>query len=270
MVYLTALLDGNNPLTELVDEKFVWTYDKKTWSPENYEHKYNGKIPLYFALKESLNSPTAQMAQKLGIEKVVAVARQIGFTAPMESTPATSLGASVHSPIEVLDAYRTLANLGQFTHSGFIEKVKNKENLELFSFKSAFEPHVDAIQVAVLVGMMKETFKSGTAKSSRALGWDLPSAGKTGTTSDNKDAWFAAFTPHQTTVVWLGYDQGISSQLTGGSGAVPVWVDLMKGLSSHWSEGDFTLPEGVEKREVHLHGTDKKTELIFKKSSIFF
>lgn len=269
-VFLTALVNGiegnkADPLTILNDTKFVWKYDKKSWTPENYEKKFNGEVPLYFALKESLNVPTAEIAQKVGIDKIIDLTHQIGFTSKMENSPATSLGASVHYPIEVLDSYRTLANLGRFTKSGFIERIKNKENEVVFEFKPSFEAKLDSENIAVLVGMMKETLKSGTAKSAAALGWNSPAAGKTGTTSDNKDAWFTGFTPFQTTVVWLGYDQGASSQLTGGSGAVPVWVDIMKKYLSIWPEADFNFPDTVEKQIVTLHGTNKETEMIFKK-----
>ncbi len=269
-VYLSALIYGFDdqkvtPLTKINDIKFVWKYDKKTWSPDNYEKTFNGEIPLYFALKESLNSPTAQVAQKVGLEKIIELTHQIGFTSQMDNTPATSLGASVHYPIEVLDSYRTLANLGQFTPSGFIEKIKNKDNEIIYEFKPAFENKIDAATTSILVGMMKETLKSGTAKSSSALGWTAPAAGKTGTTSDNKDAWFSGFTPYQTTVVWLGYDQGASSQLTGGSGAVPVWVEIMKKSLATWPDSDFKFPDTVEYQAVTLHGTNKETQLIFKK-----
>ena len=113
--------------------------------------------------------------------------------------------------------------------------------------------------------MMEETLRSGTAKSSRALGWHYPAAGKTGTTSDNKDAWFAGFTPYQTTVVWLGFDRGLSSKLTGGSGAVPIWVQFMKDFSAKWPSLDFPWTDSVEKKLVPLFNTDTETELIFKK-----
>ena len=270
VVYLTALNNGDNPLTEVIDQKFIWKYDKKTWSPENYDHKYNGAMPLYHALKESLNAPTAQVAQKLGIDKVINTARLVGFTSQMEPTPATSLGASVHYPLEVLDAYRTFANLGRFSHSGFIERIKDRDGEVIFNYEPVFEQKTDIDQTSVLVGMMKETLRSGTAKTAAAYGWKKIAAGKTGTTSDNKDAWFAGFTPHQTAIIWLGYDQGVSSQLTGGSGAVPVWVDLMKQITVNWSDDDFKFPDTVEKREVDLHGTNVKTELLFKRSGLFF
>lgn len=264
-VYLTALIDGQDPLTTVIDQKFEWKYDKKTWSPENYDKKFHGEVPLYYALKESLNASTAQIAHNVGLTKIIDLAHQIGFISKMEATPATSLGASIHYPIEVIDSYRTIANWGKFTKSSYIEKIKNRNNETIFSFNPVFEQKLDPIATSVLVGMLKETLKSGTAKSALALGWTAPSAGKTGTTSDNKDAWFSGFTPYQTTVVWLGYDQGASSHLTGGSGAVPIWVDVMKHASPTWPDSDFLFPDTVEKREVDLFGTQREIELIFKK-----
>lgn len=270
-VYLNALINGFpeekniTPLTPLNDTKFEWKYDKKTWSPSNYEKKYNGEIPLYFALKESLNSPTAQVAFKSGLDKIIELVHQIGFTSKMASTPSTSLGATEHYPLEILESYQTLARFGFYSASSFIQKIQDRDGNLLFEFTPAFEKKLDSTDVAVLVGMMKETIRSGTAKSSAAYGWTTPSAGKTGTTSDNKDAWFSGFTPFQTSVVWLGYDQSLSSQLTGGSGAVPVWVSLMKGYQNIWPDIDFNWPDTVEKKEVDLFGTDLKTEMIFKK-----
>ena len=99
----------------------------------------------------------------------------------------------------------------------------------------------------------------------KAFGWTTPSAGKTGTTSDNKDAWFAGFTPYQTSLVWLGYDQSLSSNLTGSSGAVPIWTGLMKEYNNKWPELDFNWPSAVEIKSVDLLGTTEKTELVFKK-----
>jgi penicillin-binding protein 1B len=270
-VYLSALINGFpddhsvNPLTIVNDVKFNWKYDKKSWSPNNYEKKYNGEIPLYYALKESLNSPTAQIAQKVGLDKLIDLVHQIGFTSKMETTPSTSLGASEHYPLEILESYRTIANFGTYSASSFIEKIIDHEQNVAFEFKPIKENKISETETAILIGMMKETFRSGTAKSSVAYGWKYPSAGKTGTTSDNKDAWFSGFTPFQTSVVWLGYDQSLSSQLTGSSGAVPVWIQLMKFYRSLWPDDDFTWPATVELKEVPLHDTELKTELVFKK-----
>lgn len=264
-VYLTALSQGMTPLTEVEDSPFVWKYGNQKWAPENYEKSFGGIMPMYNALKESLNVPTARLAQKIGIENIVNTAHQMGLSSSMDLTPATSLGASTHYPLEIVDGYRTISNFGDYSPSSFIEKIIDSQDHVVYNFSPKSESRFDKDTVAVLVGMMKETIRSGTAKASSALGWTRPSAGKTGTTSDNHDAWFAGFTPFQTAVVWLGYDQSLSSRLTGASGAVPVWVNFMKSASTSWPPSDFDFPAGVEKRDVNLFDTDKKTELIFRK-----
>ncbi len=270
-IYLTALIngvDGNsniNPETVITDDKFEWVFDKKKWVPENYERKFNGEVPLYYALKESLNAAAAQLAQKVQLGKVISMLQNIGFTSKLVENPSLSLGATEHYPIEVLQAYQTLANFGAYQAPSFIERIEDRESKIVYEFTTQKEARLDSAQTQVLVGMMQETLKSGTAKSAKGYGWNQPSAGKTGTTSNNKDAWFAGFTPQQTSVVWLGYDQSLSSKLTGGSGAVPIWLGLMKHYNERWFADDFAWTETVEKRTVKLFQTETETELIFKK-----
>ena len=270
-IYLTALIYGIEsdleikPNTIILDEKMVWLFDKKKWTPENYEKKFNGKVPLYFALKESLNAATASLAQKIGLNKIIETLRLAGFTSKLTENPSLSLGASEHYPIEVLQAYQTLANFGYNQDLTYIERVEDQNSKVIFEFEAHKNQKLDLVSTQVLVGMMAETLKSGTAKSAKFLGWNQPSAGKTGTTSDNKDAWFAGFTPHQTALVWLGYDQSLSSKLTGGSGAVPIWYSLMKNYNNRWLQDDFKWTEAVEKRKVNLFNTDTETEFIFKR-----
>lgn len=264
VVYLAALQNGRNPQSIVQDTPFTWSYEKKTWSPVNYDKKFRGEVPLYYALKESLNAPTARIAQEVGLAKIIQLAHDIGFSSKIDPIPAASLGASTHTAVEVADAFRTYANFGQFTKSGFIEKVTDSTEKTIFEHNPLFEQKIEPENAAVLVGMMKETLRSGTAKMAASSGWNAPTAGKTGTTSDNKDAWFTGFTPFQTTVVWLGYDQSLSSQLTGASGAVPIWIDYMKQTGANWSVQDFKWPENVHESEVPLYGTDKTTKLILK------
>lgn len=265
VIYLLALENGFEPTTILHDVPFTWKYerDTKSWSPINFDKKFRGDVPMYYALKESLNSPTAQLAQKVGLEPIINQAHELGLVSKIEAVPATSLGVSTHYPIEVVDTFRTYANLGQHTSSSFIEKIQDEEAKNIFEYNPVFTEKIEPKWASVLVGMMKETLRSGTAKASGPLGWKMISAGKTGTTSDSKDAWFSAFTPFVTSVVWLGYDQSLSSQLTGATGAVPIWVDFMKPVGALWTDQDFKFAETVEPREIDLFSTDKKTTLLF-------
>lgn len=261
-VYLSGLSFGLaneskvTPTTVLVDQPFEWKFDnnKKTWKPDNYDRKFRGEIPYFFALKESLNSPTAQIAHQVGIEKVIELAHSLGLESEMTLLPATSLGASQHTPLEVLQAYSNISRFGDQIKLSFIEKAVDDSGKIIFESKENFEPNPvsksDKTKTAILVGMMKETLHSGTAKYVQASGYKKPAAGKTGTTSEGKDAWFAGFTPSTTAVVWLGFDQNMATALTGGGAAVPIWTSFMKKVTETDSDNDFLWPETVEVKEV--------------------
>ena len=232
---------------------------------ENYDKKFRGEIPYYFALKESLNLPTAQVAYQVGLVNIIDTAYKLGLTTKIENTPAISLGASTHYPIEVLQAYSTIANFGRYQKLSFIKKIINSNNEIIYTHNPEFEQKIDVTKTAVLVGMMKETLNSGTAKSTKSLGFTAPAAGKTGTTSNSNDVWFAGFTPHLTTVVWLGFDQNTSTSLTGASGAVPIWSQHMKLMSQKFNSKDFIWPDTTEKKEISSDLVHEKVWLIFAK-----
>lgn len=276
-VYLSGLQNGLTdesnvtPMTTLNDQPFDWKYDngKKSWKPENYDKKFRGEMPYFFALKESLNSPTAQIANQVGIEKVIELAHMLGLTSEMTPLPATSLGSSQHTPLEVLQAYSNISRFGDQIKLSFIEKAYDDTGKLLFESSANFEPKPesksDKTKTAVLVGMMKETMFSGTAKYVAASGFKKPAAGKTGTTSDGKDAWFAGFTPNTTAIVWIGFDQSLATALTGGGAAVPIWTNFMKQITETDSDNDFVWPETVEIKEVDSTLDQKKTNLVFEK-----
>lgn len=277
-VYLSGLQYGLTdeskvtPTTVLNDQPFEWKFDnnKKTWKPVNYDKKFRGEVPFFYALKESLNSPTAQIAHQVGIEKVIDVAHSLGLLSTMTPLPATSLGASQHTPLEVLQAYSNFSRFGEQIKLSFIEKALDDSGKVIFESTANFEPKpeakADKTKTAILVGMMKETMHSGTAKYVQASGYKKPSAGKTGTTSDGKDAWFAGFTPNTTAVIWLGFDQSLATALTGGGAAVPIWTSFMKQVTESDSDNDFIWPDTVEIKEVESSlDQNQKINLVFEK-----
>lgn len=277
-VYLTGLQNGLKneslvkPTTEIIDQPFEWKYDrdKKTWKPENYDRKFRGSIAYFYALKESLNSPTAQIAYQVGLDQLINVAHLLGLESEMIPLPATSLGASQHTPLEVLQAYSNLARLGEHIKLSTIEKALDENGKVIFESIDNQQPKPesksDKTKTAVLVGMMKESLNSGTAKYVQAAGYKKPAAGKTGTTSDGKDVWFAGFTPNTTAVVWLGFDQNLATALTGAGAAVPIWTNFMKQITAADADNDFPWPDTVEIKEIEstLDG-GKKINLVFEK-----
>lgn len=252
-VYLTALLTKTDegqpytPITLVEDKKINYKYEGQNWSPDNYGKKYFGTVPLFYALKNSLNAATASLGLKVGLDNIIEVTHKMGVTSSLKALPAMTLGSFEMYPKEVLQSYMTLANMGQKKSISFIRRAKNSDGIEVYKYDGTSEATVDPAAVASLVGMMKQTILSGTARSITANGFTNPAAGKTGTTSDNKDAWFAGFTPFLTTVVWVGYDSNQPHKLTGSSGAVPVWTQFMKKMSSRFPADDFPWPDNTKK-----------------------
>lgn len=252
-VYLTALINDTDegapytPITLLNDEKFTYKYEGQAWSPDNYGKKYFGTVPMFYALKNSLNAATASLGIKVGLGNVIDITHAAGVTSELKSFPAMTLGAFEMYPREVLQSYMTFANMGKKQNMSFIRRALNSDGQEVFIHQPSPEQAVDAAATASLVSMMKQTVLSGTARSITLNGFFNPAAGKTGTTSDNRDAWFSGFTPYLTTVVWVGYDNNLPHKLTGSNGAVPVWTQFMKKIGIRFPADDFAWPENTKK-----------------------
>ncbi len=257
-VFLSALesLDETGepyqPLTLLNDEKFKIKYEGQEWSPRNYGNKYYGMIPMYFALKSSLNSSTASLGLKVGLENIIDAAKAAGIQGKLRAFPALTLGAFELPALEVLQAYSTLARLGEKVPLTMIRKIKTLDDEVLYEHVIERDQTIERADAAVLVGMMKQTVLNGTAIGAYLSGFTHPAAGKTGTTNDFKDAWFAGFTPLHVAVTWVGYDDNTTSKLTGSSGGVPIWTQYMKEYVSHFPAIDFELPEDTEIREISV------------------
>ncbi len=256
LVYLAALEnvtpEGNpyTPLTPVEDVKFTYKYEGQKWSPENYDKKYRGTIPMYRGLKDSLNAATASVGVSVGLSSVVDIARRLGIDSKLLPLPSITLGAFELYPIEVLRAYTTLARTGSKIDLSFIRTVEDLDGNLVYAHHYKEEMATAPENVAVLVGMMKQTLETGTARVAKLWGFHHPAAGKTGTTSDARDSWFAGFTPYHVAIVWLGYDNNEPHGLTGASGALPIWTDYMKNYATHFPAIDFPLPENTVRVKV--------------------
>ncbi|MCB0377391.1 MAG: transglycosylase domain-containing protein [Bdellovibrionales bacterium] len=254
IVYLTALGsltetgEPYTPLTLLNNSPFRYEYEGQVWEPKNYDGTFSGPVPLFYALKESLNVPTARLATQVGLEKVIETARHLGVQSKLKAFPSLALGAFELKPIEVLQVYNTISQLGVRRPLKLIHSVVNYKDEVVYSEANLPEWTGDPEQFSVLVAMMKQTLISGTGQWAAKLGMTHVAAGKTGTTSDTKDAWFAGFTPFHVAVVWTGYDDGSSHKLTGASGALPIWADYMKRVSKASTNRDFPFAEDLEKK----------------------
>jgi penicillin-binding protein 1A len=223
IVYLAAIEDGLKPDDTIEDEPLTIG----DYSPENYDGKYRGAITARQALAESVNTVAVRLFQRVGASKVIDTAQALGITSPLEHDAALALGASEVTPLELATVYASLAAGGKAITPYAIKEIDSRDGQVLYRHNDVSAPQaVDADAVETLTGMMEEVVKSGTGKAA-ALG-ERPVAGKTGTTSDYRDAWFAGFTADYTTVVWMGNDDNEpTKKVTGGSLPAALWHDYM-------------------------------------------
>lgn len=231
-VYLAALEAGYTLATRISDDEVtVSGKDGKLWQPRNYDKTNHGNPMLIDALANSYNQATARLGMEVGLAKVFDVIQRLGVDEPLQPVPSVMLGAHGMSPFQVAQLYQTIAGNGFYSPLNAIRAVTHPQQgvLQRFdlSVKNQFHPE----RVFLLQEAMHEVTRTGTG---RSLQWRLPGqwwlAGKTGTTDDNRDAWFAGFSGDRQAVVWVGRDGNEPMPLTGSSGALPVWADIMQSL----------------------------------------
>ncbi len=263
-VYLAALesIDENGqpytPLTLLNDTPFTHKYEGQTWKPQNYQRDFKGSVPLFYALKNSINIPTARLGLQVGLSSVMDVTKRLGVKSKIIPLPSLVLGAFELYPLEVAEAFTTIARGGNFSSISTISRVESLQGDLLYQRDLKNEIRVAPESAATLIGMLKQTVTTGTARSlSSWRGWTRPTAGKTGTTNHTKDNWFVGFTPYVLTVVWVGYDDNRPTGLTGASGALPLWWSFMKKYGSTFPADDFLWPENTSSYEYSIEDLAK-------------
>ncbi|TAM45789.1 MAG: penicillin-binding protein 1B [Gammaproteobacteria bacterium] len=247
-VYLAALSRPQQYtlVTPLSDERFVWkSRGAPDWEPQNYDRKYHGRVPLRTALAESYNVATARLGTELGIPKVLETMHRLGIEHELPPYAATLLGAVDLTPFEVTQMYQTLASGGFRTPLRAIREVLTADGQPLKRYGLSVEQVVEPAPVYLVTAAMQDVVREGTARGLTAfLSPTLNIAGKTGTTDELRDSWFAGFTGDYLAVAWVGYDDNRPSRLTGASGAMTVWGELMAPIAREPLVPP--LPENVE------------------------
>ncbi len=222
--YLTAVEHGLTPDTVREDAPI----DIKGWKPENYTHQYFGQVTLKQAFAMSLNTVAVRLAYEFGPKAVAATAARLGIQSPLQATPSIALGTSEVTPLELVGAYATFANGGLDVAPHVISTVKSASGQVLF--RQAPESHgrvIDPTAHAMMIDMMRETLRTGTARKAEIPNWDA--AGKTGTTQDYRDAWFVGYTATLVTGVWVGNDDNSPMRKVTGSGLpADIWNRFMR------------------------------------------
>ncbi|MDX2268104.1 MAG: PBP1A family penicillin-binding protein [Bryobacter sp.] len=251
----TALYDSERvftPTTTLLDEPTVFEYDGRTYEPGNFGEKYYGAVTMRTALMKSLNIPTVKLAEAVGYDQVVKLARRAGLNMDVRATPAVSLGAYEVTPIEMAGAYTMFPSEGVASKPNWIRTIRDR------SGGNTFEQKVERVEVLdprvnyLMVNMMEDVLRAGTGAGARGRGFVLPAGGKTGS---SRDGWFAGFTSRLVCVVWVGFDDNRDIKLEGAKSALPIWAEFMKRAHRHReykSVRGFEPPQGVVTAEVDV------------------
>ncbi|MDX9820660.1 MAG: PBP1A family penicillin-binding protein [Syntrophales bacterium] len=217
-----------------------------TWTPVNFEGKTYGNITIRRTIEDSVNTATVRIANDVGPKEVLETARAAGITSPLKEVPSMALGSFEVSPLELAYAYATIASGGVRFAPFPLSSVTAADGEVILAKKpqrqQAFDPRTAYLAAYALEGVLER----GTAKSAKSLGISFPASGKTGTTNGNRDSWFVGFTPDVVCAVWVGYDSGADTGLTGAQGALHIWARFLRALYPQAGPAAMRPPEGIE------------------------
>lgn len=248
-VYLTAFDPKRSkkilaPSDYVEDKSFSVKSGGQNWKPINYDGKEHGRVTLRTALEQSYNIATSRLAIDIGLENVVQTARDIGITSDLMAVPSIALGSFEVTPLELAAAYTVFPNSGVRAEPISIINIVDAGGNVLEKRSIEMKRVFDAAPVYLTTNVMKGVIDKGTGAAVRSLGFKGIAAGKTGTTSGYKDAWFVGFTTNILTLTWVGYDDNLSTGMSGSRAALPMWTEFMKSYAGNLTE-DFSSPKDV-------------------------
>ena len=235
--YLTAMTQPAkfNPITPLDDSPLaVKLATGKTWRPGNYSNRSHGdNVPTYYALEHSLNIASSRLSLAVGIPNIIDTLGKLGFQGDAPAVPSLALGSISMSPLEVAQIYNTIATGGYYTPLRAIKDVTTREGEPLSRYPLKLNQTVDPGPAYITTWMMERVARYGTgAGMYRTIDNNKDMAGKTGTTNNLRDAWFAGFGGNRLGVVWVGRDDNQPAKLTGATGALPIWSNIMADIGT--------------------------------------
>lgn len=255
-VYLAALAQPQRyTLTTRIDDAEVDMRlpGGQRWQPRNYDREVHGPVPLHLALARSLNLATVNLGLAVGLDEVIDTLRALGVVRDIRPLPSLLLGALSLSPLEVTQVYQSLAAGGFHSPLRAIRAVLDADGQPLQRYPLTVTQSADPSAVFLLNRNLVEVTRQGTGAGLRALlGDELQVAGKTGTTNDLRDSWFAGFSGDRVATVWVGRDDNGTMGLTGSQGALPVWGELMRSIDT--TPLQLSPPAGIEYHWVDSNG----------------
>ena len=254
IVYSAAIENGRTPATIIDDAPITLPQVAgDQWTPQNYDGKFEGPIPLRRALYMSRNLPAIRTGMELGEQTVIDMAKRFGITSTIPPYPSIAIGSADVFPIEMISAYSAFANLGVRTAANAIRRVENQNGEVLWEPQPVRAQVLSAPEAWLMVSMMKDVVQRGTAAGSVGSRFFVPSGGKTGTTNDGADVWYIGYTADLVAGVWMGFDrpQKIKGNAQGGELAAPAYTSFMTEIYRRRpAPPDWPRPEGITTREI--------------------
>ena len=271
IIYTTALEQGYTAASLINDAPIVIDNpgQENEWRPENYNKKFYGPTSIRSAITHSRNIISIRLLKEMGIEKAVATALRFGFTE--EQIPRTlslALGSGYASPLQMAQVYATFANGGFLVKPYFIERIESNEGEVIYqakpkvacpscdssqALKREYAPRIITPQIHFMMNsLLRDVVQHGTATGAKVLGrQDL--AGKTGTTNEQRDAWFNGYTQSNVATAWVGFDDfsPLGNAETGGVAALPMWIEFMRVALKDTPETTLAMPDGIVKAFIN-------------------
>jgi penicillin-binding protein 1B len=251
-VYAAALAERNGQpaftAASFVDDTpITLTSGNQSWSPRNYDDRYEGRVTVRRALELSLNAATVRVALEIGLPEVIQAAQRLGLTADLAPVPAVALGAFEVTPLELARAYLPFVNGGMRTGpSTTLRAINDADGSAVPLHREAPVAAMTAAEAYLMTSLLAGVVTSGTAASARGLGVTGEVAGKTGTTNDARDAWFVGYSPDLLALVWVGFDDNAPIGLSGAQAALPIWAEFMKQVgAAYGTASTFAVPPGI-------------------------
>jgi penicillin-binding protein 1A len=256
VVYAAAVQHRRPPTYILDDSPLSMSYVQgDTWAPQNYDLQFEGQIPMRRALYESRNIPAVRLGMELGEQTVVDMAHRLGITTTIPLYPSIHIGAADVYPLEMVASYSTFATLGTQAHAMGITKVTTAKGEVIWAPEPVRVPVLAPEEAWLMVDMMKDVVRRGSAASAVGAQFKIPSAGKTGTTNDGTDVWYIGFTSDLVAGVWIGLDnpKRIKDNAQGGVLAAPAWTAFMNEVYRRKpAPPDWPRPAAIVSRSVDL------------------
>jgi penicillin-binding protein 1A len=225
------------------------------WTPQNYDGKFEGPMPMRRGLYQSRNIIAIKVGMELGPSTVIEMARKFGLTTPIPPYPSIYIGAADVYPIEMISAYSAFATLGTRAAPNGIVCVENSKGDVLWEPTPVRTPVMSPEEAWLMVSMMKDVVQRGTAAGSVGSQFRIPAGGQTGTTNDGADVWYIGYTSDLVAGVWMGLDKPrkIKNNAQGGILAAPAWTAFMREVYRRKpASPDWPRPDGIVERQVDL------------------